>query len=101
VINYWDDDVPVKLSEPGVKWLLLERKSDKTLFLVLQSYQKQGTPVDIKLDAARFGFIPSPKARDMEAGVEVKVEATAKELNIKVSLPAPFGTKVLIIGAGS
>ena len=102
VINYWDDRfTSVKVSDPGVKWLLLERKSDKTLFLVLQSYEKEGVTVNIRLDAGGLGFLPSPKAHEVESGAEAKVNSSGKVLTMKISLPGRFGTKVLIIGSGS
>ena len=101
VVNYWGDNVPVKISDTNVKWLLLKRKSDKTLFLVLQSYKKDGTTVDVRLDGTGLGFIPAAKAHEIEAGVSVKVESSAKQLNMKVSLPGRFATKVLIVGSGS
>jgi hypothetical protein len=101
VINYWSDNVPIKVSDPQVKWLLLERKSDKTLLLVLQSYEKEGAAVNVKLDAGGLGFLPFPKAHEVEMDAEVKINSSGKELTMKVSLPGRFGTKVLIIGSGS
>jgi hypothetical protein len=101
VVNYWSDDVPVKVSDPDAKWLLMERPKDKTLFLVLQSYKNEDMPLEITLDSRKIGFTPASKARDVESGSQVKVAGSKNELKIETTLRGRFGTQVLIIGSGS
>lgn len=101
VINYWSDDVPLKVSDPDAKWLLMQRQKDKTLFLVLQNYQKETMPLEIILDGKKLGFMPAAKVREVEKASEVKAESSNNVLKLKTTLRAQFGTQVLIIGTGS
>lgn len=101
ITNYWSDDPPVMVSNPDVKWLLMSRKNDATLFLVLQSYKDKDIAVDVILDEARLGITPALKGREIESNEAVKVERKNSELHLKNTLRGPFGAKVLIIGSGS
>lgn len=101
VVNYWADEVPLTVNDSDAKWLLMQRTRDKRLMLVLQSYQKDDLQVEITIDPAKIGFTPRASARDVESGKEIMVGRAAKKLLIKTLLPGQFGTKVLIIGAGT
>ena len=57
VVNYWDDNPPLKISDPRCKWLLLER--DKALLLMLVSWNEKASPVEVQLDSDRVGVTPS------------------------------------------
>jgi hypothetical protein len=101
VSNYWDDDPPVQINNPQVKWLLVSRKSDATIFLVLQSYLNEDTSVEVQLDENKLGFSPVLKAYEVASNTSVKVERSDNLIQLKSVLKEPFGTKVVIIGSGS
>lgn len=95
VVNYWSDDPPVTVNDPEInKWLLVERPGDKNLFLVLQTWNKADTEVQVNIDPVRLGFTPALKAWDV-AGDE-EIPCTGYVLHL--SLPGPYGTRVIIIG---
>ncbi len=94
VINYWADDAPIAVSDPEVKWLLLVRKSDKALLLVLQSWKKDDTTVNITIDPARLGFTPENIASDAESNETVPVDNNS----FTTTLIAPYGVREIVIG---
>ena len=96
VINYWSDEPPVSLSDSDSnKWLLIIRPSDKSLLLVIQSWRKPDTEIEVKLDTTRLGFTPATKVLDVETDLELPV---ANITHFKVNLAGAYGTKVLKIG---
>jgi hypothetical protein len=96
VVNYWSDDPPLSVSDPRVKWLLLVRKRDRSLFLVLQSWRKSGTNVEIALDPKRLGFTPGLEMLDVETGKRLR--RLPSGLRFEARLPGPYGTRVLSLG---
>lgn len=101
VINYWNDDSPISVSNPDVKWLLMKKYHDKSLFLVLQSYENEDTPVEIVFDGSKLGFTPAPVVHDVEFNSSVKPIQLDKNLQLDITLHEPYGTMVLIIGESS
>jgi hypothetical protein len=97
VINYWSDDPPVSVSDENTKWLLVARKKDKSLFLVLQSWNKATTEVAVKVDPGRLGFTPAGRVSDVEQNVALPL---ASATDFRVSLAGPYGTRVLKWHAG-
>jgi len=96
VTDYWSDNPPVAVNDPdNNKWLLVVRRSDAALLLVLQTWNKADTDLIVTLDPARLGFRPAAKARDVETGQEM---ATTGE-TLHLTLPGPYGTRVVTIGA--
>ena len=96
VVNYWSDDPPVTVSDPdNNKWLLVVRKSDNALLLVLQTWNKTDTDVTVTLDPARLGFRPAAQAWDVETGQEVPTTGEA----LRLALPGPYGTRIVTLGA--
>ncbi len=96
VINYWSDNAPVSVNDPdNNKWLLLERPGDKSLFIVLQTWKKADEEITVNIDHAKLGFTPVAKAHDVATGAAVPFNGS----NLKLTLPGPYGTCVIIIGA--
>jgi hypothetical protein len=94
VTNYWSDDPPVAVTDPdNNKWLLVTRESDQALLLVVQTWNKAGTDVTVTLDPSRLGFHPAAKAWDVETGKEVPTAGKTLQL----TLPGPYGTRVVAI----
>ncbi len=98
VFNYWSDQPPVHVDDPDTKWLLLARREDQALLLVLQSWHKTGTNVHVTIDPARLGFTLAGSAHDAETGDEVPM-ITASKPTFTATLPAPYGTRVIALGA--
>jgi hypothetical protein len=99
VTNYWQSDPAILIKDSQIKWLLLSKKNDRSLLLVVQSYHKESTAADILIDEAKLGFNPAAKAYDVEKASEVPIERhDNKNLNLKVSLNGQYGTCVLTIG---
>jgi hypothetical protein len=98
VMNYWSDDPALTVSDPETKWLLLARRRDAKLLLVLQSYRKGDVEVTVELDPRKLGFAPSLAAKDVETGKTVVLVGTQKP-QLKIPLPGLYGTKVLVIGS--
>ena len=92
VVNYWSDDPPVRVSDENTKWLLVARKKDKSLFLVLQTWNKATTEVTVKIDPGRLGFTPAGAICDVEKNAALVVADAA---DFHVSLAGPYGTMVL------
>jgi hypothetical protein len=101
VVNYWSNDIPISVSDPDAKWLLMQRRKDKTLFLVLQSYQKEAMPLELTINSAKVGFLPSAKARNVETNEAVNAIRTGQSLQLNTTITKPYGTMVLVIGSGS
>jgi len=96
VTNYWSDDPPATVTDPDHnKWLLVVRKNDNALLLVLQTWNKADTSVTVTLDPARLGFRPSSEIWDVETGEQVPIAGTT----IQLTLPGPYGTRVVTVGA--
>ncbi len=96
VANYWSDDPPIAVSDPdNNKWLLVTRRGDNALLLILQTWNKADTALTVTLDSARLGFRPAQKAWDVETAEEVPITGETARL----TLPGPYGTRVLIAGA--
>ena len=98
VVDYWSDDPPVSVSDENTKWLLVKRKKDKSLFLVLQTWNKATTEVAVKIDTGRLGFTPAGGVWDVETNAKVPV---ASAVDFRVSLAGPYGTRVLKVHAGA
>ncbi|MGQ9697558.1 MAG: glycoside hydrolase domain-containing protein [Armatimonadota bacterium] len=95
VVNYWTDDPPVKVTDPEHnKWLLVIRKSDRSLLLVLQTWHRSQTVVEVHLKPPRLGFRPAAEACDVETGKAVPFSGT----HLRLSMPAPYGTRVVVLG---
>jgi len=92
VANYWTADSPVQVSDENTKWLLVARKKDKSLFLVLQTWNKATTEVAVKIDSDRLGFTPAGGLWDVEKKAALPVADAA---NFRISLAGPYGTRVL------
>jgi hypothetical protein len=98
VINYWSDNPPVRVNDPeNNKWILLERPSDKSLFLVLQTWKKADEEVNVNIDFSKIGFTPAAKARDVATGGELPFTGP----DLKLALPGPYGTRVIMIGSAA
>ncbi len=94
-MNYWSDDPPITVNDPGNnKWLLVVRKSDAALFLVLQTWNKADTELTVSFDPARLNVRPASQAWDVETGQEVPIAGE----RLHLTLPGPYGTRVLTIG---
>ena len=98
MVDYWSDDPPVSVSDENTKWLLVKRKKDKSLFLVLQTWNKATTEVAVKIDTGRLGFTPAGGVWDVETNAKVPV---ASAVDFRVSLAGPYGTRVLKVHAGA
>ena len=83
----------MSVSDEKTKWLLVTRKKDRSLFLVLQTWNKATHEVAVKIDAGRLGFTPDGGVWDVEKNAELPV---ANAADFHVSLPGPYGTSVLI-----
>jgi hypothetical protein len=97
VDNYWQDKPRVTIDDPNVKWLLLSRKADNKLLLVLQSYNKEGSTINVKIDPARFQQKGAVQAHDVESRTSIPVQVENGG-HISVPMKRTFDTKVLIIG---
>lgn len=96
VTNYWSDNPPVMVNDPdNNKWLLVARKDDNALLLILQTWNKLDTDVTVTLDSVRLGFHPAPKAWDVETRQEVPTTGGTLQL----TLPGPYGTRVVTVKA--
>jgi len=96
VVNYWENNPPVKVSDPDVKWLLLSRKKDNKVLLVLQSYLKKDARIDVKLDDQRFKFNGQVSVHDVESRTTFNGK-NDNGVQLSVPMNRPFDTKVLII----
>jgi len=94
VHNYWAEEPPIAVSDANVKWLALARKKDNGVLVVLQSWNRASTPIDVTINAQRLGFTPKAEVFDVESGA-LPMMGTS----LKCSLPGPFGTKVIVFGA--
>lgn len=56
VVNYWDDDTPVSVSDDACKWMLLQRGEEA--LLVLCTWNRDASQPTIRLDTAALGFQP-------------------------------------------
>ena len=68
VINYWEDDPPVTMSDEQCKWLLMER--DGELMLLLCTWNPQSSTVELTIDNAALGLEPT-QAHDAESGEQL------------------------------
>lgn len=59
VVNYWDADAPIDVSDPDCKWLLLQR--DDRLMLLLVSWNDEGQTVEVNLDTDQLGVDPTTR----------------------------------------
>jgi len=84
--NYWDDATPVRVSDPRVKWLALERAGEggPAGMLLLQSYERT-EPI-----ACEVMF---PAAKEL-VDVETMETIPAVAGTARVTLPAPYGTRL-------
>ena len=94
VVNYWEDNAPITVSDPEVKWLLVTRKADKALLLVLQSWKKDDTTVNVTIDSARLGFQPENIAHDAETGEILPLQNNS----FSVTLKATYGVREIVLG---
>jgi len=97
VTDYWEDNPAVSVSDPDTKWIMLARKSDKRVLLVLQSWHREDTTFSVTIDTTKLGFIPEALAIDVGEDVQIPLNID-KAISLKITLPGPFGTKVIQLG---
>ena len=56
VVNYWDENPPLTVSDPRCKWLLLQRND--RLMLMLVSWNEEKSNVQVAFDTDRLGLTP-------------------------------------------
>ena len=85
-VNYWDENPPVHVADPRVKWLALDRKDGDAFpgMLLLQSYERQeSVACDVRFPRATV-------FTDIDTGEEIP----ASDDTARITVPAPFGTRL-------
>ena len=93
VWNYWDDTPAFTVEDDHVKGLLLTRKSDRKMLLVLQSWSKEPVTTTVALRPTVIGFAPGSHVYD--AFRNAHAQLTGKEL--LVSFDFPYETAIYLI----
>ncbi len=90
VHNYWADRPPVRVTNPEVKWIVLERRDRPELLMVFASWSagEAETAVSFLPGALRFDA-SALKLSDAESGGAVEMP---------VGFPAPYGVRVIRAG---
>jgi hypothetical protein len=89
VINYWDEDPPLTVSDGRCKWLLLAR--DGKLMILLCTWNENAAELTVKTDAGALGVQVS-EAVNVESGESVK----APDGQFRFQMPG-YGTRVFRI----
>jgi hypothetical protein len=87
VINYWDDDPPLSVSDERCKWLLLKR--DGKLMILLCTWNENATELTVKTDAGALG-VQLSNAVNVEDGESVRAAGG----NFRLEMPG-YGTRIL------
>jgi len=93
VINYWDEIPAFSIRDERVKGLLLARKSDQAVMLILQSWSKEPLNTTVQLNAEEIGFVPGRFAYE---GIYNEYE-TLVDLTLPISLKFPYETRIYLI----
>jgi hypothetical protein len=96
VVNFWDDDPPMKVSDPDCKWLLLLR--EKKLMLVLATWNAEPSAVTFTFDTDRldrqFGNVRELVEKKNEWTRQPSGDVTASDGGLRVRLDG-YGTRIL------
>jgi hypothetical protein len=90
VVNYWDEDAPMEVSDPQCKWLLLKR--DGQLLIYFVTWNGNENKVTTTLDMDALGVEVS-QVVNAETGEKV---TTVEDGTFTVEMPA-FGVRSLIV----
>ena len=97
VHNYWADKPVLKVDNGTVKWIALENKQEKEILMVFASWSEKDTETAVKFIPENLGFNPlNMKLYDAETGEEFVAD---KQGVFTVKLPAPYGVKMIRLGA--
>ena len=97
VYNYWADDPVISVSNENIKWLVVSRKKDKKIFLVLQSWLKKPVEAMVTFNKDVLGFMPGKDIVDVETQ-KPAVKAGFTDNRLKIYIPVAYGTRVVTIG---
>ena len=89
VINYWDDDPPLSLSDDQCRWLLLER--DGKLMVLLCTWNENESELSVKIDTDALGVDVS-QAFNVEDGEPVQAAGG----DFRFRMPG-YGTRIFRI----
>jgi hypothetical protein len=89
VHNYWADEPFLVADHPAVRWIVVERDSEPSGLLLLQSYSPDEVETTITLP--RFVFL-----YDVERGERLE---TAEDGRVIVALPDDYGTRMFVFTA--
>lgn len=92
VWNYWADEPAFKTDNPLVKGLLLTRKDDRRMFLVLQSWSKTPVKATVQFKPDMIGFKPGKTVYDAFNNKYLRMEGET----FKTELAFPYETGVYI-----
>jgi hypothetical protein len=86
VINYWDPEPPLSLSDPQCKWLLL--RNEGRLMVLLCTWNEEAAEVSVQVDAGALG-LEVKRALDAESGDPVQF----KDGTFRFEMPG-YGTRL-------
>ncbi|MFA6292817.1 MAG: glycoside hydrolase domain-containing protein, partial [Victivallales bacterium] len=93
VWNYWADNPAFKIDNKLVKGILLTRKSDRKMLLVLQSWSKTAVKATVEFKSGIIGFDPGRNVYNAFSG-----EYSAGDgKTLKADLSFPYETGIYII----
>ena len=93
VWTYWADQRAFRIDNDQVKGLLLTRKSDQKMFLVLQSWSKTPTKASVAFQPDLIGFTPGRSIETALGGIPGKWNGGTFE----AELPFPYETGIYLI----
>ena len=92
VHNYWTEPMALTVDNPQVKWIALSKPASGEAMLVLVSWSEKDTPVTVTIQRKTLGLAPTAAVTDYASGAPV---AFSKPDTIQMTLPAPYGVRVL------
>ncbi len=93
VWTYWADQPAFRINNDQVKGLLLTRKSDRKMFLVLQSWSKTPVKASVTFQPKQIGFAPGKFVESALGGNHGKWNGGTLEME----LPFPYETGIYLI----
>lgn len=88
IMNYWEEKVPVTVTDSRVKWLAMQRDKKPIGAIVLQSYTEESVKTKIKFPGVRYLV-------DIDTREIVELDVNG---NGEVTIPEDFGTRVMLAG---
>lgn len=95
VFDYWADRPALTTGNDDIKWIAMTRPKEKSVLVVLASWDPKAVAAHVRLDPAALGFVPAGSACDAETR---QLTAPAADGSYTFDLAAPYGVRIVRIG---